>query len=418
MAIGLFYEAGGREAGDKDRDMQAAPVISEAASSASANHPARRVPDSNSNSNLNPINNPVNIFTPSQRMTLPPSQPVVHVLDESEEDEDEAPVFQSYQPRQLGQPQPATRAQRLANLFRSPHEIMFPGTLDSARRHARSQNRWLLVSFLVPTEFGCQALNRDCWNDPQLQEFIRENLVFVQLAEGSPEAARYRNFYPFDDLHPHTAIIDPRTGERVKTLLLATIPVPGFRKIEGAGEMLEELVGFVSEQVMEPVEPNRASYLEAVSSIGGERADSNVTGIDTDSTEANDGTTATSSTSTTSSTSATSTTLATPVDEQRCTSPTAGKRPKLTYTMPPEPSTTTTTTTTIQLRLPDGSRLRRRFSLSAPLEELFAVAEAACQQSRNEFELRSAEAVIEGNGTVSIGEMPGLRNSVITIVQK
>lgn len=48
-----------------------------------------------------------------------------------------------------------------------------------------------------------------------VKDFVKENFVFLQFGAQSPEGRKYASFYPFTS-YPHIAIIDPRTGERVK----------------------------------------------------------------------------------------------------------------------------------------------------------------------------------------------------------
>lgn len=379
VAISLFFENGGREAGDKDRDMQAAPTEIDSAPVAvrSINNPntssvARAPvtsPPTSASSSIRSIFNPPNA----------PSAPVVHVIHDDDSDEAEL-IFTPAQPTSAnsGDSQPRSRQQRLADLFRPPHEIMFPGTFEMARRRAREQNRWLLVSFHEPTEFRCQAMNRDCWNDQILQDYIRENFVFVQFNAGSADATRYVNFYPFDELLPHTAIIDPRTGERVKTFLLATMPVPGFRQISGAAEMLEELVSWTGEHELEVQQvPIPVPSFVDVASVASKEQRS---------------------------------------DAERPTSPAAAKKPKI--TLPAEPDASKANCTTIGFRLPDGSRLKRRFLLGAPVEEIWRVVEGICELDEGEFKLKAADGWLElaQLNEKTIEEVDGLRNSVLTIV--
>ena len=134
---------------------------------------------------------------------------------------------------------------------------MFNGTFEMARRHARENNRWLLVSVHAPTDFASQAMNRDLWNSILLQSFIKENFVFVQMIVGGSDERRYQSFYPYDGLYPHVALIDPRTGERVETLLIASIPIPGFKLIPTDRDMLELLGEFIAEHPMDALGDQR-----------------------------------------------------------------------------------------------------------------------------------------------------------------
>lgn len=64
--------------------------------------------------------------------------------------------------------------QRLARLFRRPRKIAFQGTFEEARRAARTTTitgpstdnnfRFIVVSVFKADEFACQAANRDFWN--------------------------------------------------------------------------------------------------------------------------------------------------------------------------------------------------------------------------------------------------------------
>ncbi|KAL2915431.1 UBX domain protein Ubx2 [Polyrhizophydium stewartii] len=108
-----------------------------------------------------------------------------------------------------------SRQDRLARLFQPPLDIMFQGSFEDARAKARQDAKWLMVTIHDPSEFVCQALNRDLWRDQTVKEMIRENFVFVQFGAQSSEGKMHSTFYPFEN-HPYIAIIDPRTGERVK----------------------------------------------------------------------------------------------------------------------------------------------------------------------------------------------------------
>jgi hypothetical protein len=54
---------------------------------------------------------------------------------------------------------------KLSNLFKSPSQIMFNGTLDAARNEAKNSKKFLLVTVVDTGEFSCLALNRDLWAD-------------------------------------------------------------------------------------------------------------------------------------------------------------------------------------------------------------------------------------------------------------
>ena len=134
--------------------------------------------------------------------------------------------------------------QRLAYLFRAPTEIMFTeGGVEEAKRVAKRPFeerpfRYLLVTIHVTTEFYCQAMNRDVWNDKLVQQIVKQNFVFLQLTDGTAEADRFVSYYTIDTTRvPFVAIIDPRTGEKVREWM---------DKKWVASEMVEALLEFLS----------------------------------------------------------------------------------------------------------------------------------------------------------------------------
>ncbi|KAJ8324710.1 hypothetical protein BDV3_004874 [Batrachochytrium dendrobatidis] len=108
-----------------------------------------------------------------------------------------------------------SRQDRLAILFQPPLDIMFQGSFDEARNLARKTGKWLMVAIHDPSEFACQAMNRDLWRNPTVKDLVRENFVFVQFGSQSSEGKMHINFYPIEN-YPYIGIIDPLTGERIK----------------------------------------------------------------------------------------------------------------------------------------------------------------------------------------------------------
>ncbi|KAL0938462.1 UBX domain protein [Colletotrichum truncatum] len=124
-------------------------------------------------------------------------------------------------------PQPAateggTRAQRLAELFRPPYDIMSRLDWDEARQEGKDEKKWIIVNLQDMSDFNCQALNRDIWKDAAIKRLLAESFIFLQYDKDSLSAQQYVTFYfhhgghENPDNYPHVAIIDPRTGEQVK----------------------------------------------------------------------------------------------------------------------------------------------------------------------------------------------------------
>ncbi|KAL7751721.1 UBX domain protein Ubx2 [Sorochytrium milnesiophthora] len=108
-------------------------------------------------------------------------------------------------------PEVESKESKLAALFRPPIDVMFRGTFDNAKAHARTGKKWLLIDLQDPSEFQCQMLNRDLWSDKRVKEFIKANFIFLQPRVTDADGQQYKSFYPVTEF-PHIALIDPRTG--------------------------------------------------------------------------------------------------------------------------------------------------------------------------------------------------------------
>ncbi|XP_046747378.1 UBX domain-containing protein 7 isoform X2 [Diprion similis] len=108
------------------------------------------------------------------------------------------------------------KSKRLEDLFRPPYDIMFLGSFIEAREHAKLINRWLLVNVQNPLEFSCQILNRDLWPNEQIRDMVRDHFVLWQVISNTSDGQRFIDFYNVTD-YPYLAVLDPRTGECVRT---------------------------------------------------------------------------------------------------------------------------------------------------------------------------------------------------------
>lgn len=128
----------------------------------------------------------------------------------------------------------ATRAQRLADLFRPPYDLMDNLQWEDARQTGKDDKKWLLVNVQDMSDFNCQALNRDIWKDANVIALVKEHFIFLQYSKDDPRATEYSTFYfpshaqENRDNFPHVAIIDPRTGEQVK--VWSGIPFPSAQE--------------------------------------------------------------------------------------------------------------------------------------------------------------------------------------------
>lgn len=139
-----------------------------------------------------------------------------------------------------GASEASQRNNRLARLFQPPWDLMYKGEWEDARDEGKENKKWLLVDIQDPSIFDCQALNRDLWKNEGIVETVKENFVFLQYNKEDPRASQYVQYYfqayESQDMYPHVAIVDPRTGEQIKLWT---------RKVPSAADFLMQLHEFL-----------------------------------------------------------------------------------------------------------------------------------------------------------------------------
>ena len=122
-----------------------------------------------------------------------------------------------------GASEQTSKSNLLADLFRPPFDLIaHHHTLSTARDDGKENEKWIIVNIQDPSIFDCQVLNRDIWKNPSIRDTIQEHFIFLQYGKGDERGREYTNYYfanmkDNEDAYPHIAIIDPRTGEQVKT---------------------------------------------------------------------------------------------------------------------------------------------------------------------------------------------------------
>ncbi|XP_054167224.1 UBX domain-containing protein 7-like [Oppia nitens] len=104
----------------------------------------------------------------------------------------------------------------LEDLFRPPLDLMCRGTVEHAKDEGRRLNKWLMINIQNYQEFSCQVLNRDVWSNTAVKDIITEHFIFWQTYHDSSEGQRFMQFYKVKNF-PYVAIIDPRTGEELRS---------------------------------------------------------------------------------------------------------------------------------------------------------------------------------------------------------
>lgn len=72
---------------------------------------------------------------------------------------------------------------RLEDMFRPPAGLFTDGPLDWIQKRANTDKKWILINIQDNTCFQSQCLNRDCWNDTNLQYFIKKFFLFAQVSQ-------------------------------------------------------------------------------------------------------------------------------------------------------------------------------------------------------------------------------------------
>ncbi|KAI9279383.1 hypothetical protein BY458DRAFT_488024 [Sporodiniella umbellata] len=189
---------------------------------------------------------------------------ITNIFDATQDEDEHRPSFSGAS--SFVEPTSTTsssKVKRLADLFRPPFDIMFHGDFEQARVKAQTDNKWLMINIQNSTEFACQVLNRDLWSDPFVKEIIRESFTFLQYGSDSADGRRYSTFYSVRK-YPHIAIIDSRTGERVKVWEKALNPTDFMM------EVTEFLENNSAEEKPSPSTMKRPKVMKSVSDMSEE----------------------------------------------------------------------------------------------------------------------------------------------------
>lgn len=104
-------------------------------------------------------------------------------------------------------------------MFPPPRHISFPGTFQDARELAKQDKKWLLVNIQHHVEFSSHMLNRDTWSSETVEALLRSSFVFWQRGSTSVDAKTYMRLHNLtEEMLPHIAIIDARTGSKVHVI--------------------------------------------------------------------------------------------------------------------------------------------------------------------------------------------------------
>ena len=117
----------------------------------------------------------------------------------------------------------------LSSIFAPPTELTHAGDFQKARADGKAQKKWLLVVITNEAVFACHEMNRDCWSDDTVRAVVEASFILWLRPHADPQASTYCDRYDRDralplqggysahPVHPHLAVVDPRTGGGVWT---------------------------------------------------------------------------------------------------------------------------------------------------------------------------------------------------------
>jgi len=285
------------------------------------------------------------------------------------DDDDDSVVIETPLP-------PRSRTNRtLSDMFAPPIELIHvAGGFQGARNAARDARRWLLVNLQHDSDFACHALNRDVWNDELVENLVREGFIFWQAMDDSSDGMTYAQRYNVHSF-PHIAILDPRTARLMwkKEGWTQENPLTAEMFAETAAD-------FCSRHTFDrpPVEPSSRQSKRPMTEMTEDqqlqaaiRESMTQIGSDEDDGEEQNGH------------------HSPPIEEKPKPKPPSFNDELLQIAVPDEPSGTEASAR-VQVRMPDGSRVVRKFHLDNTVKTIYAfVAQSNADSNSKEFELRS-----------------------------
>jgi len=126
--------------------------------------------------------------------------------------------------------------------FSPPRDLLFKdGDCQDAAEFAQQSKQWLLVNIQSPSSFDSHRLNRDTWKDPAMGAMLPVSFVFYQTYDVREEGQILASMWGCDSF-PVTLVVDPVTQAVMRTW-------NGFVR---ADALIEELVPFMDTSFDDP----------------------------------------------------------------------------------------------------------------------------------------------------------------------
>lgn len=101
----------------------------------------------------------------------------------------------------------------LQKMYTTPRNLVCTGSLEDARDVCKCSTppKWLLVNIQRESEWSCQILTREVWNNEDIQELVRTSFCLWQEPDSSSAGKLFVDRYKVF-VFPYIAILDPRTA--------------------------------------------------------------------------------------------------------------------------------------------------------------------------------------------------------------
>lgn len=110
----------------------------------------------------------------------------------------------------------AKDGQAINTLFAPPH-YNSPLPWLKLVEQAQQEEKWIIVNIQQADVFASHQLNRDVWSDEMIGGLLEDQFLFWQRDDQSSEGSAFLQYYKCNEPLPHICAVDPRTGRRVKS---------------------------------------------------------------------------------------------------------------------------------------------------------------------------------------------------------
>lgn len=129
-----------------------------------------------------------------------------------------------------------------ADQFEPPRTVVFDdGDCEDAAMAARESKKWLVVNIQSPSSFDSHRLNRDVWKDDAMQAMLPVSFVLYQTYDVSEEGQELAGGWGVTEF-PVILVVDPVTGA----------PMKKWHGFVPADVLIEELVPFMDTNFDDP----------------------------------------------------------------------------------------------------------------------------------------------------------------------